>query len=203
MLYCWDILGTAVFATTGALAANKKKLDIFGYTVLGLVTALGGGTFRDISLGITPVFWVKSPSYILTAIVFSILTFLLFKIYNRIPKMLQILDAMGLAIFTIIGTQKTLLLGYSTTIAIAMGVITGILGGIIRDTLSGQIPFVLRKEIYATASILGATVFIGLNSIWDVKFLVILPSVILIILTRLIALQFGLSLPRITNTYKN
>jgi uncharacterized membrane protein YeiH len=203
MLYYWDILGTAVFATTGALAANKKKLDIFGYTVLGLVTALGGGTFRDISLGITPVFWVKSPSYILTAILFSILTFFLFKIYNRIPKMLQTLDAMGLGIFTIIGTQKTLLLGYSVTIAVVMGVTTGILGGIIRDTLSGQIPFVLRKEIYATASLLGAIIFIGLNSILNVQFLIIFPSVILVISTRLIALQFGLSLPRITNTYKN
>ena len=195
MIHMLDLIGTAVFAVTGALAAGRKRLDIFGVVVLGCVTALGGGTLRDIILGIRPVFWVSDTYYLAIAAIAALGTFVLAQ-RLRLPAMiLMYADAIGLAVFTIIGFQK----GFHTThvysIAIVMGVITGVVGGIIRDILSGEIPLILRREIYASASLCGV-VLLALLSYFQLPSSFTVPvAVITILAIRFAALYWNLSLP--------
>lgn len=161
MIYLLDLLGTAVFAMTGSLVARKKQLDIFGVIVIALVTAMGGGTLRELILGVTPVFWVRDPNYVLMALLGVALTILLVR-FNLLPQRpLLLADALGLALFTVIGTEAALSANVSWMIAIMLGTMGSVAGGIIRDILSDEIPLILRKEIYATASILGAATFIA------------------------------------------
>jgi uncharacterized membrane protein YeiH len=146
LLYFLDLFGIVVFAITGSLAAGRKRMDLLGVIVLAIVTAVGGGTIRDILLGVTPVFWVSAPIYILMALVTGIVFFILVRFYKTPEKILSIADAFGLAVFTVLGTQKALALGTHIGIAILMGVMTGVVGGVIRDMLSGEIPLILKKR---------------------------------------------------------
>ena len=155
----FDYAGTAVFAATGALAAGRKQMDIFGVVMLGCVTALGGGTLRDILLNHHPVFWIADVNYLSISVVAAVVTFLLSR-YLAFPRMALIyIDAIGLGFFTVIGFQ----IGFQQTqlysISVLMGVTTGVVGGAIRDVLSGEIPFILRREIYAPASLCGAILY--------------------------------------------
>ncbi|GGI69554.1 trimeric intracellular cation channel family protein [Shewanella gelidii] len=155
-IYFFDLCGTAVFALSGALAAGRHKMDPFGVIVLASVTAVGGGSIRDTLMGATPVFWINDPTYIIVILSTVLLTILLVRKPKRVPqKVLPIADALGLALFTIIGAEKALSMGLSGMSAVIMGLITGVGGGIIRDILCRQVPMVLRTEIYATASIAG------------------------------------------------
>lgn len=160
MLVFWlDILGTAVFAVSGVLLAGKLRMDPFGVLVLGVVTAVGGGTIRDMALANGPVFWVKDPTDLVVAMITCVLTLLLVRQPRRPPKwVLPVLDAVGLAVFVGIGVNKAFAAGTGPLVAICMGVITGVGGGIIRDVLAREIPMILRTEIYATACIIGGIV---------------------------------------------
>jgi uncharacterized membrane protein YeiH len=159
LIHILDLIGLAVFSITGALAAGGKKMDIFGVVVLGCVTALGGGTLRDIILGSRPVFWIADLRNLLVPALAAIATFVVARRW-RIPAMsLMYADAIGLAVFTVIGFQKGFELTQKYGIAIIMGVTTGVVGGIIRDVLSGEIPLIFRREIYASASLFGAALF--------------------------------------------
>ncbi len=152
LVYWLDIVGTAVFAISGVLLAGKLRMDPFGVLVLGVVTAVGGGTIRDMALDNGPVFWVKDPTDLVVAMVTSMLTILLVRQPRRLPKwMLPVLDAVGLAVFVGIGVNKAFLAETGPLVAVCMGVITGVGGGIIRDVLAREIPMILRTEIYATA----------------------------------------------------
>lgn len=195
MLYILDIIGTAIFAVTGSLAAKRNRMDVFGVIVLGLVTAIGGGTFRDIILGAIPVFWVTNNNYIITAVFFSVITFIVSRFWEKISGILIVFDAFGLAVFTIVGCDRTLILGYSGIIVITMGVMTGVLGGIIRDLLSGEVPLILKRQIYATASFLGAVFFVSAESFIKNRSLLMLVSISIIVVIRLAALRLHLSLP--------
>ena len=195
MLYFLDILGTAIFAITGSLAARRKRLDIFGVIVLGLVTAVGGGTFRDIILGVD-VFWVGDNVYIIVAALASIITFSLVRFWGRHNVFLIVFDSFGLAVFTIVGLTKALMLGCSDVVAVTMGIMTGILGGMIRDILSGQVPLVLRREIYATASFAGAMFFILTDGFITNNNLLTTLSMLIILTVRLLAIKYNLALPR-------
>lgn len=195
MIYLLDLFGVAVFATTGSLAAGKKHLDLFGVVVVALATALGGGTLRDVTLGAYPVFWISDPIYILVAVTASVMTFVLARFREPPKGMLRVADAFGLAIFTVIGAQKALSLGASSIIVVIMGIITGTAGGMIRDILSGEIPLILRREIYATASLCGALVFVGLSPFVPVEFLNIVAAVAVVLTLRLAAIRWKLSLP--------
>lgn len=156
LVYWLDILGTAVFAISGVLLAGKLRMDPFGVLVLGVVTAVGGGTIRDMALANGPVFWVKDPTDLVVAMVTCLMTILLVRQPRRTPKwILPVLDAIGLAVFVGIGVNKAFAAGASPLVAICMGVITGVGGGIIRDVLAREIPMILRTEIYATACIIG------------------------------------------------
>ena len=159
LIHILDLLGTAVFAISGALAAGRKRMDVFGVVVLGCVTALGGGTLRDVILGIRPVFWISSTHYLLVAAIAAMGTYLLARLCSLPPKGLVYMDAVGLAVFTIIGFENGLHVTNDYNIAIVMGVITGVVGGIIRDVLSAEVPLILRREIYASASLFGAALF--------------------------------------------
>ncbi|MDR0806760.1 MAG: TRIC cation channel family protein [Enterobacteriaceae bacterium] len=159
LVYWLDILGTAVFAISGVLLAGKLHMDPFGVLVLGVVTAVGGGTIRDMSLANGAVFWVKDPTDLVVALVTCIATILLVRHPRSLPKwILPVLDAIGLAVFVLIGVNKAFIAGTGPLIATCMGVLTGVGGGIIRDMLAREIPMILRTEVYATACIIGGSI---------------------------------------------
>lgn len=195
LLYAMDLFGVAVFAITGSLAAGKKHMDLFGVVVLATVTALGGGTLRDLVLGASPVFWVSEPVYLLIAVATAIVTFFLVRFFGLPLRLLSVADAFGLAVFTVLGAQKALDLGISSGIAVVMGVMTGVVGGMIRDVLSGEIPLILRREIYATASLCGAVIFCVISVALQNQSIAALVSVIVTLGLRLSAIKWKMSLP--------
>jgi len=195
LLFYLDIFGVIVFALSGALMAGRYQLDPFGVVVLASVTAVGGGTIRDVILQ-TPVFWVEKPYYLYVILATAILTIVLIRQPKRIPKrFLLIADALGLALFAVLGTQKALYLGAPIPVAVVLGTITGIAGGMIRDVLCNVIPMILREEIYALAAMLGGSLFIllrGLN--WsDTQAMTVSISAALTL--RLAAIYWHVSLP--------
>lgn len=196
-LHLFDLFGTAVFAITGALAAGRKHMDIFGVVVLGCVTALGGGTLRDMILGIHPVFWVSDTTYLGVATVAAVGTFLTARRWRLPSKGLLYADAVGLAVFTVIGFQKGLQGTHDYGIGIVMGVTTGVVGGIIRDLLSGEIPMILRREIYASASLCGAVLLMLLYPLRLPRLFSILVAALATLTIRLAALHWKLSLPHL------
>jgi uncharacterized membrane protein YeiH len=161
MRYVFEHLGVAVFAITGVLAAKNKRVDLFGVIVLALVTALGGGTMRDLILGTRP-FWTVDVSFVLGATAVATATFFAARFWEMPPVSLLIADACGLALFTMIGTERALAFSASNIVAVVLGVMTGVAGGMIRDVLTGEIPLVFRAGIYlyATAALCGAAVFV-------------------------------------------
>lgn len=154
--------GVAVAAITGVLAARGKKVDLFGVIVLAFVTAVGGGTIRDLALGTSPVFWIRDASYLINATVTAVIMFYLVRFHELPTTVLMVADAFALALFTIIGAQKGLAAHAAQPAAVCMGVITGVAGGMLRDLLIGEIPMVFRPQIclYATAAIGGASIFV-------------------------------------------
>ena len=194
-LYALDLFGVVVFAITGSLAAGKKRLDLFGVVVLALATALGGGTIRDVTLGALPVFWVSDPTYVIVAAATALATFVIVRCWKLPGGVLLVADAFGLAIFTVIGARKALEADVSPVIAVLMGMMTGVAGGMIRDVLSGEIPMILRREIYATASLCGAIVFATLSWGFPGAAANTVIAVAVILAIRLAALKWGLSLP--------
>ena len=195
IIYAFDLFGVAVFAISGSLAAGRKQMDVFGVIVLGLVTAIGGGSLRDTLLDAGPVFWVDDPVYLLVAIVSSMLTFIAVRVISVPWRGLLISDAFGLAIFMAIGTSKALTLSNSPSVAIIMGVMTGVAGGMIRDVLSAEVPLILRKEIYATAALCGSLAYIILNRLGLPDITCLAVSATATLLIRLAAITWGFSLP--------
>ncbi|RDV01405.1 trimeric intracellular cation channel family protein [Undibacter mobilis] len=157
-----DWFGIAIFAVTGALVASRKRMDIFGFMLLGAATGIGGGSLRDVMLGQLPVFWVKEPASLVICLVVSAATFFLAHIPESRYRALLWLDAAGLALFCVVGADKALEAGTGGFIAVAMGVMSATFGGVIRDILGGESPLVLRKEIYVTAALAGAGAYVGL-----------------------------------------
>lgn len=156
-----DWFGIAIFAVTGALVASRKRMDIFGFILLGVATGIGGGSLRDVMLGQLPVFWVKEPTSLAICIAVSAATFFLAHIPESRYRALLWFDAAGLSLFCVVGADKALDAGASGFIAVAMGVMTACFGGIIRDLLGGESPLILRKEIYVTAALAGAFAFVS------------------------------------------
>ena len=160
-LYVVQMIGNAVFAATGVLAVNRRGLDVFGGVVLGIVTAIGGGTIRDLVVG-APVFWVADPNYLLVAVLASVVAFFASK---RIAgyQLLLYLDAVGVALVGVQATEKVLALGHGGPISISMGVLTGIGGGLVRDVLASRPTLLMSREIYATPILIGCTLYVGLR----------------------------------------
>jgi uncharacterized membrane protein YeiH len=195
LLYYLNIFGIIVFALSGALMAGRYRLDPFGVIVLAFVTAVGGGTIRDIILQ-TSVFWVVETHYLYIIIATAILTIVFIRQPKRIPKrFLLIADAFGLALFAVLGTQKSIALGAPLSVAIVMGIITGVVGGMIRDILCNVIPMILSKEIYALAAMLGGGLFAILHSQGWPEGEAIIVAITGALLLRLAAIYWRVSLP--------
>ena len=190
-----DLLGTASFAISGALFAINKKMDPFGVFIIAFVTAVGGGTLRDILIDRNPVAWMENLSYVYTIVIAVLLAIILRKKIGYLSKSLFLFDTIGLGIFTIIGTELGIQNNLHPIISVALGMITATFGGVIRDTLSNEVPLIFHKEIYATACIAGAIVFLILNHFnidHNISY-VITTSIVITI--RLIAVKFKLELP--------
>ncbi len=197
MQYVIEQFAVAVSAITGVLAARGKQVDLFGVIVLALVTAFGGGTIRDLALGCQPVFWVSDPNYLLNATATAVVCFIAARFHHFPQTTLLVADAFALALFTVAGAKKAVMLPAAPSIAIAMGVITGVAGGIFRDVLTGEIPLVFKKEIYlyATASFCGALVYVALWRCWPSEPAASLIGLAVTLVLRLAAIRWKLGLP--------
>jgi uncharacterized membrane protein YeiH len=196
MYYLLEHFAVAVSAVTGVLAA-RKQVDLFGVIVLALVTALGGGTIRDVILAHGSVFWVEDSRFLDTAVITAVVMFCLVRIHELPRIFLLVADAFSLALFTIVGTDKALTFQVAPSVAIAMGVVTGVAGGILRDLLMGQIPLVFQREIYlyATAAFCGASLFVLLKHYGvDSKTNMILSTVVALLI-RFAGIRWRLTLP--------
>jgi len=195
MIYWLDLFGIAVFACTGALAAGERRMDLFGVLVLAFVTAVGGGTVRDLVIGNTPVFWVRDPVYVWTALAAGALTFLVAHIHRLRNEMLMIADAFGLAIFTVIGTRIGADQIGPGVIATMTGVMSGVVGGAIRDVLANRVPLIFQREIYASAALLGAVSLQVMDGFGIAPPLPALVAGAVVLALRLAALKWQLDLP--------
>lgn len=189
-----DWIGVVAFAITGALVASRKEMDVVGFIVLGTVTGIGGGTLRDVLLGL-PAFWVREPAYLITCALVSILVFFAAHIPQSRYRFLLWLDAVGLALFAVTGAEKAYTEA-NAVVAVAMGMITATFGGIIRDLLGGESPVILSREIYASAALAGATTFVTLIAVGLPRELAIGAGFMIGLSIRAAALYYGWSLPR-------
>ncbi|QBN20664.1 trimeric intracellular cation channel family protein [Flavobacterium nackdongense] len=199
MFYLLEIIGTMAFAMSGALTAMNKKLDPFGVFIIAFVTAVGGGTLRDIMIGRTPVGWMLELNYVYIIVIGFILAILFRKKLDQLRTSLLLFDAVGLGVFTIIGLEKGILVGLNPIICVALGTITACFGGVIRDILCGEIPVIFRKEIYATLCIFGGIVFFLLRHLQFDNDILYLVTSVFIISFRLMAVKFKWYLPTVEN----
>ncbi len=195
LLYSLDLLGTVVFAISGAWLACRKEMDIFGAMVLAFVTAAGGGTIRDVLLGSIPVFWIEDTLYVMMIIAATALSILLREMNQKLEWPMQVLDALGLAVFVVIGVSKALSFSVEPVIAIMMGVLTGCGGGVIRDVLADDVPTLLRKEIYAGAALAGGLIYVTLDGYLGDEITAVITT-IAVLFMRLLSVYKGLSLPK-------
>ena len=194
LILTFDFLGVFVFGLSGALAAARKEMDIFGYIVLALLPAIGGGTVRDLVLN-TSVFWIEQSVYVLIAVSAGVLVFFFSVKVGQRYNVLKWADALGLSLFCVLGASKAMTLTSDPVIAVTMGVVTAVVGGILRDIVCNEIPLILKREIYATAAFAGATVYC-------ICALFAIPETISLLLggstafaVRALALQFQWTLP--------
>lgn len=196
VLYFFDLAGVFVFAISGALTASDKKLDLMGAAVIGFVTAVGGGTVRDLLLGIHPVSWMQNSLYLWIILAALAFTYLFKKTIIKLKRTLSIFDTIGLGVFTVLGLSKALLTGVEPAFAIMMGTLSAVFGGVIRDTLCAEIPLIFRPgELYATVCIAGGCVFFGLNYLGLSLGLNYSFTILFIITARIISIKFDFKLP--------
>jgi uncharacterized membrane protein YeiH len=195
MFHLLDIIGTMAFAMSGALTAMNKKLDPFGVFIIAFVTAVGGGTLRDIMIGRTPVGWMLDLKYVYVIAIGFVLAIIFRKKFDRLRTSLFLFDTIGLGVFTLIGLEKGINIGLHPVICIALGTLTACFGGVIRDILCTEIPVIFRREIYATICILGGIVFFLLRKLNLDNDILYLTTSIVIISVRLMAVKFKWYLP--------
>ncbi len=205
IIFIVEIIGTIAFASSGAMVAVRKKLDLFGIIVLGVVTAVGGGMLRDLTIGNIPPSMFRNPVYVFTAFVTVLILFLLFRCRPALlgsrymedyERIMNILDAIGLGAFTVIGIDTGVEAGYGDYrfLIIFLGVLTGIGGGILRDIMAGETPYVLKKHVYACASIAGACLYVGFLSFTHSDYAMVV-SALLVVAIRMLASHFRWNLP--------
>ena len=194
LVHFFDVVAAVVFAVSGALVASRKGMDVMGFMWLAVITGVGGGTVRDLILGV-PVFWVQSPVYVAACLVTAVLMHFIAPLVESRYKTLLWFDAFGLALVTVAGAVKALDIGAPALVAIAMGAVTGAVGGIIRDTL-GHVPSVLlRHEIYITASVLGAAGYVVLHGLDFGRLPSMIAGFLVTFVVRSLSMTRGWSLP--------
>jgi len=192
-----DILGTIAFAISGVLVAMEKKLDLFGVLIIAFVTAIGGGTLRDLLIGNTPVIWMRDSVYVITIIITVIVAILFVKQLKYLRKSLFLFDTIGIGLYTLVGVEKGIEAGLLPIMCIALGTITASFGGVIRDILCNEIPVIFRKEIYATACILGGASYFLLNKLPIASNYAFIMAILMVIILRILAVKFNIRLPNI------
>jgi uncharacterized membrane protein YeiH len=196
LLFILDMIGTVAFAASGAWVGVRTEMDLFGVVSLGMVTAIGGGTLRDLLLGDLPPFCLQNEIYFWVPATTAVLVFVMHRHLPNLVQPLLYLDAIGLGTFVVIGVSKALLFDTGPFGAVLMGVLTGTAGGVIRDILANEVPLILRQEIYASACILGGILLViltRLDSPEQLNLLLVAGSVILI---RVLAIRYNWSLPK-------
>lgn len=193
-----DILGTAAFAISGVFAAMEKKLDIFGIFVIAFITAIGGGTIRDVIIGDTPVGWMRSRNYSIVIFTSAAIAMFFYKVISNYGKILTVFDSIGLGFFTIVGIHKGIEFDFSPSLCIALGTITACFGGLIRDIILNQIPYIFHKEIYATACIAGGVLYFILSNTGLAEEVLDAICISFIVVIRLIAVKYNWRLPGVS-----
>ncbi len=195
--YIFDLAGTLVFAISGALAIREKEHDLLGAGFTGFITAIGGGSLRDILLDSYPLVWIDDIYFLYAIFLGLLLAFLLPKYLSKLRKTFFLFDTLGIALFTVLGVEKSLSLGVRPEIAAIMGMFSAVMGGVIRDTLTNETPVLFRKEIYASACLAGAILYLILNYFQVDRNLNMIISIALILVIRLVSVKYKLSLPRL------
>lgn len=207
-IFVLEIIGTIAFASSGAMVGIKKHMDLLGVCVLGMTTAVGGGMIRDLILGVNPPVMFQNPTYALLAIAFSILVFCSMyffqnqleksRFYEIYDKLMMICDSIGLGLFTVVGVNTALHIGYETTgfLQIFVGVLTGVGGGMVRDIMAGNMPYIFVKHVYASASIIGAIVCVLVEK-WFGELPAMLIGATVVFVIRVLAAHYKWNLPRI------
>ncbi|WP_299112719.1 trimeric intracellular cation channel family protein [uncultured Winogradskyella sp.] len=195
-----DILGTIAFAISGVLVAMNKRMDPFGVLIIAFVTAVGGGTLRDIMVGVEPVSWMQNMTFVYVIIGSAVFAVVFRDYLKHLRRSLFLFDTIGIGLYTVVGIETGLVAGLHPIICIALGTMTACFGGVIRDILCNEIPVIFRKEVYATACILGGlTYFLLRHFLEDQNYLFVIAGLVVITI-RLIAVKFKISLPTL---YKN
>lgn len=195
--YALELVGTFVFAISGALAVREKEHDLFGAGFTGFITAIGGGTLRDILLDSYPLVWIGDIHFLYSILLGVLAAFIFPNLLSRLRKTFFLFDTLGIGFFTVLGVEKALSLGVRPEIAAIMGMFSAVMGGVIRDTLTNDIPILFRKEIYASACLAGAVIYLVLSYLGLERSYNLLISMSIIISIRLIAMKYKLSLPRL------
>ncbi|MFN7087224.1 MAG: trimeric intracellular cation channel family protein [Burkholderiales bacterium] len=203
LLYLLELFGVAVFAISGALVAARKGMDPFGVIVIAVVTAIGGGTLRDVLLGRHPIFWFEDVTYLVVIIAAAAFTLVYSRFWRAPLKALLIADAFGLALFTVSGAQIAEQQALPAIIVVLMAAITGTAGGVLRDMLCAEVPLILRRDIYATASLAGATIYVaGKHWAFDVT-AIALAAMVTVFALRMAAIFLEWHQPRFEHDDKS
>lgn len=194
-MYYIDLAGVAVFAASGVLAARDRDLDLLGVIVVAAITAIGGGTLRDLLLDRHPIFWVTDVWYLVVIITSAMLTVAYVRVWPPPSATLLVADTLGLALFALSGAQLAEAAQCPPLIVVLMGTMTGVTGGILRDVITAQVPLILRREIYATAAIVGVAVYLALHALGMPHAPAFGAGMIVVVAVRLLAIRWDLHLP--------
>ncbi|HLT07877.1 MAG TPA: trimeric intracellular cation channel family protein [Cyclobacteriaceae bacterium] len=200
--YALELIGVYVFAISGALAVEDREHNVFGAGFMGFITAIGGGSLRDVLLGAYPLVWIGNVWFLYAIFAGIFTTFLFYNTVSKLKRTMFLFDSLGIAFFTVLGVEKTLSLGFRVEIAAIMGMFSAVMGGVIRDTLTNEMPILFKREIYASACLTGAIIYLVLNH-WQVdRDINLMISLTIIFVFRLLAVKHNLSLPSL-NRQKN
>lgn len=202
LIYWIDLLGTMVFAISGAMAANRKGIDVFGATFMGFVTAIGGGSLRDVFLNLRPV-WVEDGNYLLAILLGVLISIFFNKNLDRFARTLFLFDALGIGFFTVVGVEKSLAYESSAISAVMLGMFSACMGGVIRDVLMNVTPLILRKEIYASACLAGSITFVILQMTPINDNINYFVSATVVFGIRFLSVRYNLSLPAVAPVQTN
>ena len=193
-VYVLDLIGIFVFAISGVLTAIDNDFDVVGAVIIGAVTAIGGGTLRDMMMGETPVAWMQDTNYLWVILIAVVVSYLFKSYISKLRKGMFFFDTIGIGLFTILGLEKALSIGLDIPIAILMGIVSAVFGGVLRDILTNRVPLIFREEIYATACLAGGLVYIVLNVFSDITYLNMGLSMLTVFVVRYFSVKNNWSL---------